>query len=62
MGANESLVDTRPVRDAMVTVGRRTATTDARGMARIRVRGGRRRVRVVAGTTLQPAVVVLRGG
>lgn len=53
MGPNEGAVDTQPVYHALVRVGRTRAYTDRRGIALLRVRGGR--VMVGAGDTLAPA-------
>jgi hypothetical protein len=53
MGLTESRVDVRPVRSAVVEVGRHTVRTDARGVAVVHARRGAR-VRVSAGDTLRP--------
>jgi hypothetical protein len=59
MGADEAATDTRPVRAATVTVGGRTATTDAHGVVTLKVSGSRARAHVTAGTTLKATSVVL---
>jgi hypothetical protein len=62
-GANEGSVDTQPVRDAAVTVDRRTGHTNGAGRLTLPVppnRGGRSRITARAGDTLVAASVRLR--
>jgi hypothetical protein len=60
MGPKESAVDTRRVNDARIRIGKRTTTTNARGLATVKVHGKRQRVTVVAGNTLKPTAVTLK--
>jgi hypothetical protein len=59
VGPTESTTDTEPVAGATVTIGGRSFTTNHHGIATVRPPSGRRRVTVVAGTTLRAATVVL---
>jgi hypothetical protein len=62
MGLDESLVDTRPVAHATIALGgRATTTTNARGVATVKVHGSRARVTISAGNTLKPTAVTLTG-
>ena len=61
MGLNEAAVDTRPVNGATVMLGTRVSSTNDKGLAMVKVRGGRQQLTVTAGDTLQPASVFLDG-
>jgi SMC interacting uncharacterized protein involved in chromosome segregation len=60
MGPTESAVDTRAVSHARIEIGKRTTTTNVRGLATVRISATRQRVTVVAGNTLKPTAVTLR--